>query len=115
MCFAHSSPVPAAAQPRARGSSWTASGWGPILDVAILVVVVTLAFGAGLLSRWLTDLWGDLGQMLSLVLLLLVALWGAWQLTLAWQWLESVPVALVYGSAIAAATTLFVPFRAELD
>jgi hypothetical protein len=97
------------------GSSWTSSGWGPILDVAILVVVVTLAFGAGLLSRWLTDLWGDLGQMLSLVLLLLVALWGAWQLTLAWHWLVSVPVALVYGSAIAAATTLFVPFRPQLE
>lgn len=96
------------------GSSWTSSGWGPILDLAILVVVVTFAFGAGLLSRWLTDLWGDLGQVLSLVILLLVALWGAWQLTLAWQWLATIPVALVYGSAIAAATTLFVPFRAEL-
>jgi patatin-related protein len=97
------------------GTSWTSSGWGPILDLAILLVVVTLAFGAGLVSRWLTALWGDLGQILSLVILLLVALWGSWQLTLAWQWLVNVPVALVYGSAVAAATTLFVPFRGQLD
>jgi hypothetical protein len=97
------------------GSSWTSSAWGPILDLAILVVVILLAFVAGLLSRWLTDVWGPVGQGLSLLVLMAVALWSAWQLTLAWQWLNDVPTALVYGSAISAATTLFVPFRTDLE
>lgn len=96
-------------------SSWTSSGWGPVLDVAILVVVIGLVFGAGLLSRWLPTVLGTVGNGLSLLVMLATALWSAWQLTLAWPMLDGVPTALVYGSAVASATTLFAPFRERLN
>ncbi len=97
------------------GTSWTDSEWGPLLDVLLLVVVVALVFAAGLLSRRLTRLGGRAGTGLGLLLMLTASLWGAWQVTLAWPWLAVVPAGLVYGSAVAAATTLFVPFRERLD
>ncbi|GAB2761845.1 hypothetical protein GCM10027020_12680 [Nocardioides salsibiostraticola] len=95
--------------------SWTRSEWGPLLDVLLVVVIVALVFAAGLVSRRLTRLWRQAGTALGLLLMLAASLWGAWQVTLAWPWLTAVPAGLVYGSAVAAATTLFVPFRERLD
>jgi len=97
------------------GTSWICSEWGPLLDVLLPAVIVALVFAAGLVSRRLTRFWGQAGTALGLLLMLAASLWGAWQVTLAWPWLTAVPAGLVYGSAVAAATTLFVPFRERLD
>jgi hypothetical protein len=95
--------------------SWIRGDAGPVLHVVLFAFVVALVFVVGLFSRWLTTRVGSAGPVLSLLLMMAVALWGSWQLTLAWGWLSGIPTALVYGGAIAAATTLFAPFRASID
>lgn len=97
------------------GESWNRSEWGPLLDVLLLVVIVVLVFVVGLASRRLTRIGGQYGIALGLLLMLATSLWSAWQITLAWPWLTAAPAGLVYGSAVAAATTLFVPFRDQLQ
>lgn len=109
--------VPLGFGPRGQlyGESWSRSEWGPLLDVLLLVVIVVLAFVVGLASRRLTRIGGQYGIALGLLLMLATSLWSAWQITLAWPWLTAAPAGLVYGSAVAAATTLFVPFRDQLQ
>jgi predicted acylesterase/phospholipase RssA len=114
--FLLSGEVPLGFGPRGQlySESWSGSEWSPLLDVVLLMLIVVLIFVGGLASRRLTRIGGQYGIASGLLLMLVMSLWSAWQVTLAWPWLTAAPAGLVYGSAVSASTTLFVPFRDQL-
>ena len=95
---------------------------GAVAAISLLVTVANDSAGAGRpgllgsIARWVRNAYAKPWARHAFTIAwtgvaIVVAVWGVRELGAAWGWIGDLPRALTYGLAIAAVTTLVVPFR----